>query len=182
MDNRIERELAALIAREGGFVDDPRDAGGPTRWGVTERVARAHGYAGSMATLPRATAEAIYRELYWCKPGFDRVARIAPEVAFELFDTGVNMGPATAVRFLQRALGALNHAVRYGPSPRIDGVIGERVLATLARFLDHRGSRGERTLVRALDCLQGARYIELAERRPANAAFVYGWLDTRLAA
>ena len=79
-----------LIAREGGFVDHPADRGGPTNWGITEAVARAHGYTGPMALLPRGEAAAIYRRLYWLRPRFDAVARRAPHVAAELFDTAVN--------------------------------------------------------------------------------------------
>jgi hypothetical protein len=104
----IERLLDALIEREGGFVDHPSDRGGATRFGVTEAVARAHGYRGPMRTLPREEAQAIYRRLYWLRPRFDQVAARAPRIAAELFDTGVNMGPAVAATFLQRALTALN--------------------------------------------------------------------------
>ena len=43
-----------LTEREGGYVNHPADRGGPTRFGVTEAVARAHGYAGAMRSLPRA--------------------------------------------------------------------------------------------------------------------------------
>ena len=48
-----------LLGHEGGFVDHPSDPGGATRWGVTERVARQWGYAGSMRELPVETAKAI---------------------------------------------------------------------------------------------------------------------------
>jgi hypothetical protein len=41
-----------LIAREGGYVAQPADKGGPTRYGISRAVARAHGYAGDMAALP----------------------------------------------------------------------------------------------------------------------------------
>ena len=52
------------------------------------------------------------------RPGFDRVDPLAPGVAAELFDTGVNMGPAVAVAFVQRALNALNRGARdYLPVP-----------------------------------------------------------------
>ena len=59
-----ERLIEELIEREGGYVNHPRDKGGPTRFGITEAVARAHGYAGAMALLPREEAVAIYRRLY----------------------------------------------------------------------------------------------------------------------
>ena len=54
-------------------------------------------------------------------------------------------------------------------------------LAALRTFLAHRGLEGETVLLKALNCLQGARYIELAEARPQNKSFVYGWLRERVA-
>ena len=104
----IDELIDELIEREGGYVNHPADRGGPTRYGITEAVARAHGFAGAMAMLPREEAAAIYRRLYWLRPRFDQVAERAPRVAAELFDTGANMGPAVAATFLQRALTALN--------------------------------------------------------------------------
>ncbi|MEO6113087.1 MAG: glycosyl hydrolase 108 family protein, partial [Sphingomicrobium sp.] len=104
----IDVLIGALIEREGGYSDHPADRGGPTRFGITEAVARAHGYGGAMRDLPREEAAAIYRRLYWLRPRFDQVAARAPRVAAELFDTGANMGPAVAATFLQRALTALN--------------------------------------------------------------------------
>jgi len=104
----IDRLLDELIEREGGFVDHPDDRGGATRYGVTEAVARAHGYRGAMRYLPRDEALSIYRRIYWLRPRFDAVAGRSGRIAAELFDTGVNMGPAVAATFLQRALTALN--------------------------------------------------------------------------
>jgi lysozyme family protein len=95
----VDQLVDGLIAREGGFVDHPDDRGGATNWGITEAVARAHGYSGPMALLSRGEAAAIYRRLYWLRPRFDAVARRAPRIAAELFDTGANMGPGVAATF-----------------------------------------------------------------------------------
>lgn len=176
----VSRLIDELIDREGGYVNHPADRGGPTCWGVTEAVARAHGYAGAMAKLPRDEAAAIYRRLYWLRPRFDEVARRAPRLAAELFDTGVNMGPAVAATFLQRALTALNRNAKDYPDMVPDGRIGPRTLAALDAFLAVRGRQGETVLLRALEALQGERYLRLAERRPANEAFLYGWLANRI--
>jgi lysozyme family protein len=177
----IQELVDALVEREGGYVNHPADRGGPTRFGITEAVARTHGYHGRMADLPRDEAAAIYRRLYWLRPRFDAVAERSGRVAAELFDTGANMGPAVAVTFLQRALTALNRNGKDYPDLVPDGRIGERTLAALDSFLAIRGAAsGEAVLLRALEALQGERYLRLAERRPANEAFLYGWLANRI--
>ena len=172
--------IDGLIDREGGYVDNPADKGGPTCFGITEAVARANGYAGDMRQLPRDEAAAIYQRLYWLRPSFDQVAQRSGAVAAELFDTGVNMGPAVAATFLQRALTALNRNGSDYPDLVPDGRIGPQTLAALDAFLKVRGSSGEMVLLRALEALQGERYLRLAERRPANEAFLYGWLANRI--
>jgi lysozyme family protein len=165
----IDQLIGALIDREGGFVTNPADKGGPTCFGITEAVARAQGYAGPMRQLPREDAARIYKRLYWLRPGFDQVAKRGARIAAELFDTGVNMGPAVAATFLQRALTALNRNSRDYPDLVPDGKIGTSTLAALDAFLALRGKgSGETVLLRALEALQGERYLRLAERRPGN--------------
>lgn len=176
----VDAMIDALIDREGGFVNNPADKGGPTRFGITESVARINGYEGPMQQLPRDEAAAIYRRLYWLRPHFDEVAKRSRRLAAELFDTGVNMGPAVAVTFLQRALTALNRNAKDYPDLVPDGRIGAQTLAALDAFLAVRASSGETVLLRALQALQGERYLRLAERRPANEAFLYGWLANRI--
>ena len=183
MDETIDVHglIEAAIEREGGYANNPADKGGPTCFGITEAVARANGYRGAMRQLPREEAAAIYRRLYWLRPHFDEVAERSGRVAAELFDTGVNMGPAVAATFLQRALTALNRNGTDFPDLVPDGRIGRRTLEALDTFFDIRGaSGGERVLLRALEALQGERYLRLAERRPANEAFLYGWLANRI--
>lgn len=176
----VEDLIDGVIGRGGGYANHPADRGGATRWGVTEAVARAHGYRGPMQSFPRDEAAAIYRRVYWVRPGFDSIASLAPLIAAELFDTGVNMGPAVAVGFLQRALNALNRgASDYAdivPGPRID----EATRTALETYMAKRSPNGETVLLKAIEALQGERYLRLAERRPANEAFLYGWLANRL--
>lgn len=177
----IDAMLDGLLAREGGYVNHPADRGGPTNWGVTEQVAREAGYAGSMRDLPRTLARDIYRRRYWSGPGFDRVATLSSAVAAELFDTAVNMGPSVATAFLQRALNALNQNGESWLNLTVDRKIGAATLGALAQLIARRGDAGVHVLVRAMNALQGARYIELTEQRPANKAFAFGWLDKRVA-
>lgn len=176
----VTKLIDELIDREGGYVDHPADRGGPTAFGITEAVARANGYRGPMQHLPRAVAAGIYRRLYWTRPSFDQVARHAPKLAAEMFDTGANMGPKVATGFLQRALNALNRGGRDYADIAVDGLIGPATLQALADFLRTRGSSGEIVLLKAVEALQGERYLRLAETRPANEAFLYGWLANRI--
>ena len=178
-DRLVTPLIDAVIRREGGYVDHPADHGGPTCWGITQTVARANGYAGAMPALPRDRAAAIYARLYWTGPGLDRVAALAPALAAELFDGGVNMGPATAIGFLQRALNALNRGGDDYPDGPLDGKVGAGTLASLAAYLAKRGAGGEGVLVKAVQALRGARYVQIAEAHPADEAFLYGWLANR---
>jgi lysozyme family protein len=176
----IDALIAEVIDREGGYSNRPGDRGGETRYGIAEAVARQQGYAGPMRALPYDNAAAIYRNLYWQRPGFDKVAEHAPKLAAELFDTGVNMGPAVATEFLQRALNALNRGASDYPDIAVDGQIGAKTIAALNAFLTRRAPGGETVMIKAVDALQGERYVRLAESRPADEAFLYGWLANRI--
>jgi lysozyme family protein len=176
----IDQLIEDIIDREGGYVNLQADRGGATNWGITEGVARRQGFTGDMRALPKCDAVAIYKKLYWIAPHFDAVAAHAPILAAELFDTGINMGTGTATGFLQRALNALNRNGKDYPDLRVDRQIGPATLSALGSFLSTRGKIGETVLLKAVDALQGAHYLRLAEARPAQEAFVYGWLANRI--
>lgn len=176
----FDRAFAELLEIEGRFGDHAADPGGKTRYGITEAVARANGYQGDMRVLPIEEAQRIYRARYWDVNGLDLVAEIAPAIALELFDTGVNQGVATAAQFLQRSLNALNQGGAPFGNLKVDGVLGQTTVAAFASFVAMRRTAGVTVLLRALNCLQGARYIEIAERREASEAFVFGWLLNRV--
>jgi lysozyme family protein len=122
----------------------------------------------------------IYRSISSAWPDFDRFAKLAPAVAAKLSDTSLNMDPAVAVSSLQQALNAPNRGASDKPDivrgPRIDGA----TLASLTGVLTRRKPNGEVVLMRAFEALQGERYLDLAQRRPADEAFLYGRLANRL--
>jgi lysozyme family protein len=133
-----------------------------------------------MKDLPRELAFDIYLNDYWRTPGFDKVSELSALIAEELCDTGVNCGVATAKPMLQRALNALNRQGKDYADLKVDGQIGTGTLVALAKFLAYRGVEGERVLLKTLNCLQAARYIEITEARPANETFFYGWMLNRV--
>lgn len=111
----IDQALKHLLGNEGGFVDHPQDPGGATNFGITQRVARAHGYDGDMRDLPLKTALMIYNRDYWTPI---KAEQLPDALRFHVFDAAVNSGPSQAIKWLQRAAGVTQ-----------DGVIGPRTLA-----------------------------------------------------
>lgn len=171
----VKEIINDIINVEGGYTDNPNDLGGPTMYGITMKQARASGYMGEMHKLPRETAYEIYYAKYVVAPGFDRIVAIDEAVAAELIDTGVNMGPKVAVRFLQRSLNAVNEA-----GLNDDGDLGRLTINALNDFLNYRKQNGTKVLLKMLNSLQCVRYIELVESRQQNRTFIYGWVSNRV--
>lgn len=177
----FEEAFTKVVGLEGRYSDHPSDSGGPTMYGITEAVARAYGYTGAMRDMPLAVAHEIYKERYWDKLRLDQVCAIAgARVADEIFDTAVNQGAGVAGKYLQRSLNALNQRGTFYSDVPVDGDVGPVTIAALRTFLRLRGVPGTTVLLRALNALQGAFYIELAERREKDEDFVYGWLSNRI--
>lgn len=183
----IESMIEAVIKREGGYVNHPNDPGGETNYGITKAVARANGYGGDMRTMPRDVAAGIYRSNYFIRPGFEAVALLSEPVAEELFDTAVNMGVKIAARFLQRSLNFFNKRGRLYPDIVLDGDVGPGTIHALENYFRLYGGSSsrlkdaERRLLKALNSLQGARYIELGEANEKLEDFGAGWFDWRVA-
>jgi lysozyme family protein len=168
------------LAVEGGYSNNADDPGGKTRWGITEGVARFAGYTKDMAELDQETAKGIAKKSYWDALKLDEVAELSPSVAAELFDTSYNCGVGTAGQMLQRSLNALNRGGSDFSDLTVDGKIGSATVAALRSYLAKRGSNGELVLLRALNSLQGSRYVQLAERNPSLETFVFGWFLNRV--
>ena len=99
--------ISGILESEGGFVDNPADRGGPTKFGITHRTLFAH--RGRPVTrvdveqLTEAEAREIYRRRFIVGPGFHRLS--SPALRMVVVDCGVLHGERNAVRMLQRALG-----------------------------------------------------------------------------
>ena len=106
----FDEAFQRVIGHEGGYVNDTRDPGGRTKYGISQRIYPGEDIAGM--TLDRARA--IYLRDFWGPAGCDAV----PDgVKFDLFDAAVNSGVKAAAKMLQRAVGETE-----------DGIIGPRTL------------------------------------------------------
>ena len=169
--------IDATIKVEGGYVNDPSDSGGETNFGITKAVARECGFNLEMSLMTYGEAFNIYTKKYWDPLSLDAICALAPSIAEELFDTGVNMGIDRAGKFLQRCLNALNGG---GTDLAVDGKIGAKSVEALEAFIAKRGVEGESVLFNMLNALQGEFYISLCEQRPKDKKFIYGWFKNRV--
>lgn len=178
----LNKFIDAILKVEKGYVDHPSDRGGPTNFGITQQVARDNGYMGHMRDLPEILAREIYRQRYIIRPAFDQIALINENIASELIDTGVNMGPNRPGEFLQRWLNAFNIDRTVYVELFVDGACGKNTRDALASFLKWRGKDGETVMLRALNSNQAVRYLEIAESNVSQRKFTFGWLLNRVEA
>lgn len=176
----IRRIIEGVIEREGGYSDNPDDLGGATMYGITEAVAREWDYQGAMRNLPRSLAFRIYEHDYYTRPGFHLVHELSEAIAEELVDSGVNLGPEWPSLWLQQSLNALNRQQEDYDDIATDGAVGPATAGALRAYLDLRGKEGEAVMLTALNCYQGARYLDLSLARERNETFTYGWLANRV--
>ena len=161
------RQIAEqIVAREGGFVDDPADPGGATKHGVTIGTLRRLGLdltddgaitVDDVEAMTRPRAAEIFILHYFQLPGLDR---LPGGIQASVFDMYVNAG-ANAVKILQRLLRLMGHLVAY------DGVVGPQTVAAAqaahAAAPDH--------LADAYGIARRNYYLRLADLRPASRKF-----------
>ena len=157
MDERFLRAVEVVLDHEGGYVNDPADPGGETKYGISKRS-----YPHlDIANLAREDAIAIYYRDWWRRYGYENLQYEA--VATKVFDLAVNMGPSTAHRLLQESLVFLGHDIS------IDGIIGPQTLMAVNRADPKR-------LLQVLRWKAAERYFHIAAQRAQSQAFLFGWL------
>jgi len=162
----VEQIAEEIVAREGGFVNDPDDPGGATNFGVTIHTMRRLGLdldrdgdvdVGDVRALSRGQAVAIFIDHYYRRPG---IAGLPEVLRASVFDMYVNAG-ANAVKILQRLLREMGEAVD------VDGVIGPQTQAAAARAAQAApGHIGD-----AYGIARRNYYFALADARPASRKF-----------
>lgn len=162
----VDAIARAIVAREGGFVNDPDDPGGATNHGVTIGTLRRLGLdldrdgntdTDDVRALTRDQAVEIYKQHYFEKPG---IARLPQALQASVFDMYVNAG-ANAVKILQRLLAEFQEPVT------VDGVIGPRTAAAAARAQ----ARATGYLADAYGIARRNYYYALADQRPASRKY-----------
>lgn len=167
--SRFEECLAFVLEREGGFSDNPKDKGGATNKGVTQRVydewRERKGYeVRSVADIEQAEVMAIYNEGYWNPV---RGIKLAAPLDLAMFDAAVQHGPVRAVKWLQEIVGAER-----------DGRFGS---VTLAKMADYISKNSLSTLVTAYNRRRVQFYNDIIESNPTQKVFARGWGNRMMA-
>lgn len=158
----IAREI---VAREGGYVNDPADPGGATKHGVTIHTMRRLGLdldrdgqvtAADVRRLTRDQAVDIFLREYFAKPG---LANLPLQLQASVFDMQVNAG-ANAVKILQRLLTRLGHPCSD------DGVIGPQTARAA-----HAAAAEIPDIADQYGTARRDYYYALADARPASRKF-----------
>jgi lysozyme family protein len=151
----IRREVGS--APNGGYTNDPSDAGGRTQYGISEA---AHPKAWADGKVTEAEARAIYEQRYIEAQGFNQVCDM--HLRHQLVDFGVHSGPAIAIKALQRVVGT-----------EVDGLLGPATLAKVEGMdvrLVHNGLVKERVLMLG----------RIVQRNPSQLKYLVGWLSRAL--
>jgi len=156
--SNFRQSLALVLAHEGGFVNHPKDPGGATNQGVTQKVYDAYRiYHGSKPQSVRHISPSevsdIYNKNYW------RLVRgdsLPCGIDYAVFDFAVNSGVSRAIRYLQRLLGVDD-----------DGVIGFKTLAAVELAV--------RQNEEALITQYCANRMAFLRRLPTFKTFGVGW-------
>lgn len=184
----VDAIIAGVVARESDkYTNDPNDSGGPTKFGITQRTLSAFRKwpvtAADVQALTLKEADTVYRWMFVEAPGFDRLlsaATLSKPIAEKCIDAGVLSGPQRSAEWLQRQLNALNRQGKDYPDVDVDGDCGPATVRALVAYLGKRGREGVGVLIEGLQACQGAYLLELAERRPKDEDFYYGWLLNRV--
>ena len=189
---------APLARFEGGWCNVPGDRGGETYAGIARNFfpgwagwplidrAKAHvsfregtrAFSRHLATLPELgeLVQSWYRTEWWDRLG---LGSLPQALAGEIFEQAVNLGKSGAGKKVQLVCNAFNYSRATGrplfDDLVVDGAIGPKTLKALTLLVARRSS--EEALVRALNHMQGAHYVEMAARRPSQRKFVDGWMN-----
>ncbi len=153
----FEHAFLQLMVDEGGYVNDPVDPGGETKYGITKRS-----YPNvDIKNLTIPQAKVIYYRDFWLPGPYEQIA-YAP-LAEKVFNSAVNMGSSRAYRLLQDAVNVL------GGKLVPDGVLGPKSIVAINKM------DGNKVLIQ-FRVEQANYYHSLVARRPSLGKYIKGWL------
>lgn len=145
--------IKIILRHEGGYVNDPKDPGGETNFGIAKRY---HPNV-DIKNLTAEQASEIYYHEYWLFMKLDAIKNNL--LRLHMFDMGVNAGTVYAVRLLQQVLGIT-----------VDGIMGPKTIAA-ANAVD------DKTVSEKYAKARIEYYTDLVKRKPERKKFLIGWVN-----
>lgn len=172
----IAAVIGSVIAVEGGYVNNPKDPGGETNYGITKAVAQQNGYTGPIKDLPKSKAEQIYEDKYINAPKFNLILEASPTVGHKVIDAGVNTGPARPAKWFQQSLNDMSRGGKDFPQIQVDGKVGPGTIGAYKALQAKRGSVAScKLMIKLLDGYQTTYYTGIN-----NPEFTVGWITNRI--
>jgi len=170
MTEAFNEAFDIVISYEKGYVNDPNDKGGETKFGISKKW---HPEV-DIKNLTIDGAKDIYFKEYWNnkKLNLERVSKFNIKVAIELFDISVNQGIFAAAKYLQKALNLFNRDGKLFPDITVDGWIGESTLGALEKLK----SNDKSALLKCINGLQFMRYYSIANNDKSQENNFVGWM------
>lgn len=154
---KFSEAISIVLKHEGGYVNDPDDPGGETKYGISKRSFPQY----DIKNLSQDDARDIYKRHYW---DVSRAEKLKAELRLDYFDMVVNMGQRSAVKCLQKAV---NNAP--GNKISVDGRIGPQTI-----------KESNRLTVKRLRSFRVLYYANLIMKKPTLEKYWYGWFKRSL--
>ena len=165
---RFQRFIKVILRHEGGFVNDPVDPGGATKYGISIRLLSRLGELGDIdkdgdvdihdiQAMTLEAASEIYHECFYKPLRIEEI--LDPSLAMQVFDFAVNAGSKTAVKILQESL-----------KIKADGILGPKTLAEVNNY-------STSTPLMVYRYARNDFYRNLAHQKPTLKKFLQGWLN-----
>lgn len=169
--------INSVISLEGGYVNDPNDSGGETNHGITKATAVSFGYFDEMKDLTKSQAFEIYDALFWELNKCDHILAISSKICYEVFEMSINLRFGASIEIMQRTLNSLNYCEQFYKDLEIDGINGSKTIACLKKCVS---VRNQNIIIKIMNIFQGYYYLDLAEKRPKDKKYIYGWIQKRI--
>ena len=151
MLTKFDDIIEVVLHHEGGYVNDPKDPGGETNFGIAKR---SHPDV-DIKNLTKDGAKEIYKEVYWDK---NKVESLSEDLRHIYFDMCVNQGRGRAVKILQQSANAK------GAELKVDGGMGPMTIAAM-----------EGVELQRVRAYRIKYYADLVTRKPDLERFYFGW-------
>ena len=158
MLTKFDDIIDIVLKHEGGYVNDPNDLGGETKYGITKRF-----YPDvDIKNLTEEEAKQIYYDDYWVA---NKVPSMPDKLKHIYFDMCINQGRGTAVKVLQRAVNSK------GGDLDVDGGLGPMTIEAINKYkpCDNRTR-----------CYRLKHYYDLVNKKPEQEKFLFGWFRRAL--